>query len=211
MTFGNCQVSMENLKCLFQLTPLLRHLKMFSYKSNRDWTFDGSCWENIFENSLPLLDRFQFFFTFKMDETLVADNFDSLILPFQSTFWLETKKWLVNCSYIPKVSKIQLYTIPVFMDVDTKSSQFEISSTNSECHFFPDLKYTVRRKIVSISYKTRFLRFFFSLSSLSCNWQYKDALSIGEWLSSTFLEQRKEIKEHIRDHKRAGDKCFTST
>lgn len=135
LTIGNCQMSMEDLEYLLALTPSLVHLRLVSYRSTLDSIFVASNWEELIQENLPLLNKFQFFFTCNIDKFNDVDNFDSLILSFQSPFWLKNKKWFVTCNYIPQKLKIRLYTTPPFKDIETRSSKFEVSSTNSECHF----------------------------------------------------------------------------
>jgi hypothetical protein len=135
LTIDDCQLSIPKLECLLSLTPSLAHLKLVSSRSTLDPIFDGSYWEQFIQNKLLLLNKFQFFFTDNTYKSHNSTTLDSLILPFQSPFWLNNKHWFVTCDYIPRESKIKLYTTPVCMKVDvaTRSSIFEVSLTNPKC------------------------------------------------------------------------------
>ncbi len=135
LTIGKCKLSTQELECLLTLTPSLSHLKLVSSRSTFDSIFDGSYWERFIQEKLPLLNEFQFFLTCtskKFDDTTTLD---SLILPFQSPFWLNKKNWFVICSYILRQSRMILYTTPICIEVtgQTESAIFEVSSTNPKC------------------------------------------------------------------------------
>ncbi len=140
LTIGNCQISMQDLERLLSLTPSLVHLKLVAYNISRfDSMFDGSVWEKFIENNLLLLKEFKFFLTCDTNGSKNVDSFDSIIVSFQSSFWLTNKNWFVTYNYIPQRSKIWLYTTPTFMDIETRSSKFEVSSTNSKCQLIFNL------------------------------------------------------------------------
>ena len=135
LTIGEWQLPTQNLESLLSLTPSLVHFKLISSRSRSDSMFAGASWEQFIQNNLRSLKTFQFFFVCNNDEFDVNTTFDSLILPFQSPFWLNDKHWFVTCDYIPRKSQIRLYTTPPCKDVGTRSSAFQVSSTNSECRF----------------------------------------------------------------------------
>ncbi|CAF1416287.1 unnamed protein product [Adineta steineri] len=124
---------MEDLKCLLLLTPSLVHLKVVSSRSKTDLIFDGSYWEELIQNNLLLLNKFQFFFTCDANNSNAITTLDSLILPFQSSFWLNIKHWLVACDYIHGESKIRLYTTSTSKDIETRSPKLLVSSINPKC------------------------------------------------------------------------------
>jgi hypothetical protein len=138
LTIGNWQLPIQNLENLLSLTPSLVHLKLGSFRSTIDSIFVGSYWEQFIQNNLPLLNKFQFFLTYSNDEFNDNNSFDSLILPFQSPFWLNDKHWFVTCDYIPRASQIRLYTTPTFKDTETGFPTFQVSSMNSECRIILD-------------------------------------------------------------------------
>ncbi len=157
LTIGDYKISVQDLECLLSLTPSLIHLKLVSSRSTLDSTFNGSYWEQFTQKNLLLLNTFQFFLTCNNNEFNGNTTFDSLILPFQSPFWLNNKHWFVTCDYTPRESKIRLYTTPVCKDIKTRLPRFEVSSTNSECRLIldsnEDMVYNTRgevsRKFVS--------------------------------------------------------------
>ncbi|CAF1468587.1 unnamed protein product [Adineta steineri] len=134
LTIGDCRLSIQELECLLSLTPSLGHLKLIASRSTLDTIFDGSYWEQFIQEKLLLLNQFQFLLTCIDNKFDDITTFDSLILPFQSPFWLNNKNWFVTCGYILRESKIILYTTPLFVGVDaaTRSAVFEVSLTNPE-------------------------------------------------------------------------------
>ncbi|CAF1259950.1 unnamed protein product, partial [Rotaria sp. Silwood1] len=54
--------------------------------------FDGSRWENFIEMKLPLLSKFEFWFTRPVHDHAERNTVESLIAPFQTPFWLEIKQ-----------------------------------------------------------------------------------------------------------------------
>ncbi|CAF3997705.1 unnamed protein product [Adineta steineri] len=135
LTIGDCTLSPQEVECLLTLTPSLSHLKLIASRSTLDSIFNGSYWEQFIQKKLLLLNQFQFFFTCTNKKLNDTATLDSLILPFESSFWLNNKKWFVNCGYILRESKIILYTTPLCIEVDAtkRSSVFEVSLTNPKC------------------------------------------------------------------------------
>jgi hypothetical protein len=129
---------MEDLECLLLLTPSLVHLKLVSSRSTLDSIFIGSYWEQFIQNNLLSLNKFQFFLTCNTDKFNDTNTLDSLILPFQTSFWLNDNHWFVICDYTLRESKIKLYTTPVCQNIGTRSPRFEVSSTNSKCRLILD-------------------------------------------------------------------------
>ncbi|CAF3765104.1 unnamed protein product [Adineta steineri] len=125
---------MEDLKCLLLLTPSLVHLKLVSSRSKIDSIFDGSYWEQFIQNNLLLLNKFHFFFACNNNKLNDITTLDSVILPFQSPFWRNSKRWFVTCDYIPEESKIRLYTTTsIWKNIETRSPKLLISSINPKC------------------------------------------------------------------------------
>ncbi len=135
LTIGNCHMSMQDLECLLKLTPSLVHFKLVSNTRRLDQIFVGSSWEQFIQNHLHSLNKFQFFLTCDDIEFNDETNFNSLISPFQSQFWLSDKRWLVTCDYIPLNSTLRLYTSPACKSIETHYHLFQASSTDSEFHF----------------------------------------------------------------------------
>lgn len=132
---SDCKLPMKDLEIFLLLTPSLVHLKLASTRSIYDSMFDGYYWEQFIQNNLPSLNKFEFFFTYNSDEFNGEPHFDSIISPFSTPFWLNNKHWFVTCDYIPRISKIIVYTAPVSMgDLQDYYTVFQISSTNTICH-----------------------------------------------------------------------------
>ncbi|CAF4444229.1 unnamed protein product, partial [Rotaria sp. Silwood2] len=87
--------------------------------------FDGSQWENFIEMKLPLLNKFEFWFTRPVHDHAEPNTVESLIAPFQTPFWLEIKRWFVKCDYVDDDydRKFYLYSIPIFLDSFDYSNQ----------------------------------------------------------------------------------------
>jgi hypothetical protein len=47
-----------------------------------------------------------------MRESMTID-IDSMIDKFKTPFWLNRKRWFISCNYIPKATRINLYSLPV--------------------------------------------------------------------------------------------------
>ncbi|CAF1015292.1 unnamed protein product [Adineta steineri] len=70
---------------------------------------------------------------------------DSLIVPFQSPFWLNNKNWFVTCDYIPLAMKTILYTTPICTEVEVQAESpvFEVSSTKPNCRLILHRNYNM--------------------------------------------------------------------
>jgi hypothetical protein len=76
---------------------------------------DGSRWEHFIQRNLRLLNKFEFYFSYRAG--FFPENppdFNSIIDRFRSPFWLEEKRWFIACDYIPSRSEITIYSIPTF-------------------------------------------------------------------------------------------------
>ena len=119
---------MKQLECLLRLTPSLESLKLISLIEIRDQRFDGFYWEQFISNNLCLLNKFQFYFIYKMSKLDNIEQLMSFIRPFQSSFWLIDKYWPVICNFVPKQTMIRLYTTPIFENCQTNDLKLELSS-----------------------------------------------------------------------------------
>ena len=117
LTLRDTNRSMIQLESLLSLTPSLVELKLFNSPLSPNSLIDGSRWENLIKTKFSLLNRFQFVFhqLFLRMYECNADV-DSLIIPFRTSFWLEDKRWFVNCQSIKSSHTIKLYSIP-FSDI----------------------------------------------------------------------------------------------
>ena len=131
LSIGDCDISIQELERLLSLIPSLEHLKLVSLKEQkRNQKFDGLYWEQFIQNNLRLLNKFQFYFTCEMRKLDDVDQLMPFILSFQSSFWLTKKHCSITCDYIPRESKVRLYTTPISKDLKLTCLALQISSTN---------------------------------------------------------------------------------
>jgi hypothetical protein len=97
------------LEQFLSLTPALIYLKVIGMA----YLIDSYRWEKILRIKLPSLDRFEFFFMSWENVNYNFSDIQSLIRPFQTSFWLENKQWMVNCDYIINPMEVMLYSIPI--------------------------------------------------------------------------------------------------
>jgi hypothetical protein len=104
---------MDALELILLLTPALIHLKVISSRKEHDSAFDGSVWERIIETKLPSLKKLQLFFSYKFLYGASSPALESIITPFQTTFWVNKKHWNFSTDYDLKESILRLYTTPI--------------------------------------------------------------------------------------------------
>lgn len=107
------RLTMIELTSVLSLTPALKHLKIISSPDSFDTIGDGFRWEQFISLNLPLLGKFQFFFTNMYNVYYQAKDIRLLISRFQTAFWLKDKSWSVTCDYIDYLNQILLYTTPL--------------------------------------------------------------------------------------------------
>ncbi|CAF3033810.1 unnamed protein product [Rotaria sp. Silwood2] len=130
LTIGDCNLSINDIEFLVSKTPSLIHFKLGSRRKVYDSTFSGSWWEQFFKTNLPNLTRFQFFFSYTLNNDDVITEVDSLIDSFQTPFWVNMKYCFVQCDYVMTRTMINLYTTPVNMN-STDSLFQSITATDS--------------------------------------------------------------------------------
>jgi hypothetical protein len=135
LTIERCSLSIEYLKLAFSLTPSLVYLKLMSDRSLYDSVFDGDFWVEFIQTKLPLLDKFDFVFTYYLSfHYHVPQSFSSLIISFQTPFWLNDKHWFVTYDYVIHSSqhRIIIYTLPEYTTMETETLiRCEASLTDS--------------------------------------------------------------------------------
>jgi hypothetical protein len=113
LTLSDTNRSMTQLESLLSLTPSLVELKLINSPLTPNSLIDGSRWETLIKTKFSLLNRFQFVFH-RLFLRIYECNADVelLIIPFRTSFWLEDKRWFVNCQSIKSSHTIKLYSIP---------------------------------------------------------------------------------------------------
>ncbi|CAF1129505.1 unnamed protein product [Rotaria magnacalcarata] len=146
LAIGNCELPIKDLELLLSMTPSLVYLKLVSPREVFDSIFNGSYWKQYIQNTLPLLNKFEFLLTFDIMKYDGHMDIESLILPFHDSFWLSEKRWFVACDYIINRPRINLYTTPVCVrSEENKHATLQISSTDGIVHaiFYPINPYTL--------------------------------------------------------------------
>jgi hypothetical protein len=117
LSINRCLLSIQQLKLLVTNTTALRDLSIGFHEKLLDSIDEVYNWENSFRTELNILNKLEFFFCFKLSSNFIS--FDSILVPFRESFWLNEKRWFVECEYILDRSKnILLYTIPSTMNND---------------------------------------------------------------------------------------------
>jgi len=130
LTLRDCRLSTEDLESLLSLTPLLVHFKMASTRSVFDSVFDATFWEKLVQTKLLCFNKFEFFFTYFVEENTITPSLESIISPFRTPFWLNDKHWFVTCEYILNYAQLKLYTTAVSTTNYEKLIKYEASSIN---------------------------------------------------------------------------------
>ena len=136
-TMTNCFLSLEHVDLLLSVTPSLTHLKILGQTGHGDSFFDGSLWEALIQKTLPDLQKFQFCFRRNLGGQKGWQDLHSIIKPYQTPFWLETKRWVVSCDCIIRCRSAQLmiYTSPAPIDDFKTLIRCRASSIDEICHF----------------------------------------------------------------------------
>ncbi|CAF0766860.1 unnamed protein product [Adineta steineri] len=105
--------SITQLEYLLLLTPSLTELKLINSPLTPNSLINGSYWEIFIKTKLSSLIKFQFVFYQLVLRTYECNgDVELFIIPFRTSFWLEEKRWFVNCQSIKSSHTIQLYSIP---------------------------------------------------------------------------------------------------
>ena len=125
LTLEDNRMDMFKLEEFLSLTPALVYLKVIGMA----YLIDSYRWEKILRIKLANLEKFEFFFLSWKDVNYDVSDIDSLIRPFQTSFWLENKQWMVQCDYIINPTEVMVYSIPI-----CKSSiQYHDQSNKTSC------------------------------------------------------------------------------
>lgn len=113
LTLRDTNRSMIQLEFLLPITPSLVQLTLINSPSTPNSLLDGFRWEILIKTKLSSLKTFQFVFHQLLLRTYESDaDLESLVIPFRSSFWLEDKRWLINCQSIKSCHTIKLYSVP---------------------------------------------------------------------------------------------------
>jgi hypothetical protein len=109
LTLEDNRMDIARLELFLSLTPALTSLRIIGMA----YLNDGQLWEKILQTKLPHLQRFEFFFlSWKNVNYDMADT-QSLIQPYQTTFWLTNKRCFINCDYVSQPAEVMIYTLPI--------------------------------------------------------------------------------------------------
>ena len=107
------RMSMNGLTSILSITPSLIYLKIICLPDSFDTIIDGCHWEQFIRANLPVLHRFEFFFTNIYNAYYEPRDVESIISRFRTPFWSEEKHWFVTCDYINYLNQVMLYTTPL--------------------------------------------------------------------------------------------------
>jgi hypothetical protein len=130
LTLENLSVNIDELELFLSLTSSLIYLKLFAGR----YMFNGKRWEEFIQINLPYLDRFEFYFSDLKSKKQTMKDLKLMITPFQTSFWIEHKKWFVTCEYaLTKhgLHIISLYSMPICtsrMSYTSKSNRISLST-----------------------------------------------------------------------------------
>jgi len=185
-------LSIKDLEWILSQFPRLVHLKLDSRRTILDSVFDGYYWEQLIQNILPTLKTFQIFFSYDFAHRDNAPNLHTLIHAFQTSFWIEKKRWFIICDYVIQSNTIRIYTIPAFIDISHNPLRLELSSMNNIYRLTrPSPKKIVDNTIVNLrNGEVQPIGMFYIVEALT-NFSCKtiNALNI-----STYVIKDKEIK-----------------
>jgi len=131
LTLEDNRMDIFKLEQFLSLTPSLIYLKVIGMA----YLIDSYRWEKILRIKLPNLLKFEFFFQSWKNVNYDFSDIESLIRPFQTSFWLENKQWIVNCDYIINPTEVMLYSIPICKPL----FQYHDQSNKISCSNFPQI------------------------------------------------------------------------
>ncbi|CAF3937095.1 unnamed protein product, partial [Rotaria magnacalcarata] len=113
LTITDYSITLKNLELIVFPLASLRHLKLISHRKTVDEVFYASYWKEFIQAKLPVLDRFEVFFSYTYFKDHRVTSPTSLIAAFRTPFWLIDKHWFVTCAYVPRLRAIWLHTTPI--------------------------------------------------------------------------------------------------
>ncbi|CAF4100173.1 unnamed protein product [Rotaria sordida] len=126
LSLNSSELKFDNVEVLLSFFPRLEHLQLINHEDFSDpLLFDGFRLENLIETKLPLLKKFDFWFSNYAQHDSDEITVETVIGTFQTLFWLEDKHWIVKCDaeYKENLELFYLYSIPICRDNFDYSSQ----------------------------------------------------------------------------------------
>jgi hypothetical protein len=105
--------------------------------------FDGFRWEHFIRTKLPLLNQFDILLSCHHNKNSDIISLESVILPFQTPFWLEEKSWFVTCDYVIGYSRTRLYTKSICVDRSETNNKCQVTSMDSTCRLILDSEHPI--------------------------------------------------------------------
>ncbi|CAF3418498.1 unnamed protein product [Rotaria sp. Silwood2] len=130
LTLENLRANIDNLELLLSLMNSLTYLKLIGFGH----FLNGNRWEQFIQTNLPFLNKFELFVQEWRDVNYTAANVETVIALFQTSFWVEHKKWFCTCETTelwPRV--IKLYSIPLCVSTliyEPESNKISLSTFN---------------------------------------------------------------------------------
>jgi hypothetical protein len=113
LTFEKFALYIHHIEVILLHTPSLVYLKVVNNDDACQTLFNGSRWEKLIQMKLPQLKNFEFFFAKIPSHTDGSAEIESLIGPFRTPFWSETKQWTVAFAYLKHIRRVILCSLPV--------------------------------------------------------------------------------------------------
>ncbi len=126
LSINDCHLSINDIQSVISQVPSLAYLKLRSHRNHFDSAFNGSFWEKFIQTNLPSFIKFQFFFSYTMNQNDVLIDMDSLIQTFRTSFWSHN----IQCDYNIQQRIINLYTTPISIDF-SRSMKISVCPTIS--------------------------------------------------------------------------------
>jgi hypothetical protein len=130
LTINDLRVTIDELEVFLSLTSSLAYLKLIGGKG----MLNGKRWEQFIQINLPQLDKFEFYFNEWRRTMQTLTDLKLTINSFNTPFWIEHKKWFVDCEYECtglRLNIISLYSIPIctsYMYYKSKSEKKSLST-----------------------------------------------------------------------------------